>query len=671
MNIADFISRFTTKKELGWQSFFGLAGNANVANNKSLYFGTVFACIDTIANAIAEIDWEVYNKNADEPFKNHPLYDLINHPNDLQSATDFFYLLSTHIDTAGQAFIYPVRSKLGNKVIELHILNPENMTTITNQKSPINEVLGYKYAKNNQVFPFDKDEIINIIRPNPYNQVQGLSTIAMARYDATSELNSLESNNLFYENGTQTSGILKTDQQLNSDVFNKLKSAIRGQYEGKKNQFKMMFLTHGLDYKPISPSQRDMQYVEQRKLNRDQILTIFKVPKSMVAVSDNVNKATAEAENLAFARNVVKPRLDLIFDKINMFLLPELGYSDLELRYENPVKDDQEFELKEKVESVRRWKTPNEIREIEGLPPIEGGDELSSTQSLFYRDEQGSLPSDGGSKPEADEEEAESKKKDITHVYNTKEALPDPKEAKGKQNQEYQRRKNRYIVSKEKTYAQALKQHFNFLIRDVKKAYVKKDIGDDIDLTDEAVFEQVMPNREQRDQWKMLLYLLILEKNTQVWKTAQKQMDEVYGLPSELNDITANYISRQAVQTASGISDTTFNRVRQIISNDLDSGVRDLREIKNNISYLLNDQKEWKIDQIAQTEIARAYGEAQYQTYRDNKVEKLIWLNGSNPCTICQQNGDVIVETGKTFPSGDMHEPVHPNCRCSVEVYPY
>jgi hypothetical protein len=208
-------------------------------------------------------------------------------------------------------------------------------------------------------------------------------------------------------------------------------------------------------------------------------------------------------------------------------------------------------------------------------------------------------------------------------------------------------------------------------VHNIQKSKNLKAVEDEFEWTEQVVFEKVMPEDEQRKQWELLLLLLLLSQNTQVWKTAMKQLQEVYGMTGEFDDLKANFVNRQATSTASGISKTVFKRVREVIQNDLNTGVRDLRQIKLDIAGMLKDQKEWKIDQIAQTEVARAYGEAQMQMYKDNHVEKVIWLVGSAPCEICRENADKVVTLGQSFPSGHTNEPVHPHCRCSVEPYPY
>lgn len=671
MNLKSVFSNLF-KKEVGWSNSFSILPSSKTKNNQELYFGIIFTCIDAIATAVSEVPFGLFRKKGGdwEEVLEHPFLDLLKKPNQLQTATDFIYLMSTNIDTNGQAFIYPIKTGLSSKrIVEMQLLNPNGISTLTNKKVPFVEVLGYRYVKDGLSYTFDKDELINVIRPNPFSQSTGISTIQMARFDGTNELNAIQMNNAFYDNGATPSGILETEQALDPATFQKLKAKIKSQYEGKNNAFRMMFLTHGLSYKAVSPTQRDMQYVEQRKLNRDQILTIFKVPKSIVAVSDSVNRATAEAENLAFQKVVVKPRLELIFDKLNLFLLPLFGLNpnEYELRFQNPVGDDKEFILKEKVASVNTWRTVNEVRQDEGLEPVEGGDKLPLL-NLFNNtgsDEQ-TNPSD------KEEENKKGVKGEVKAMaQELKELLPNLADVKGKKNKEYIKRRNAYIKYKEAQYSLALFQHFNFLIADIKKAPIKKqltssDPAEQFEYTDEQVFEKIMPDKEKRKQWEALLLLLILTNNTQIWKTATKQLKEVYDLDIGIDDLTANFISRRAVFSAKSVSDTVYKTIKEVINNDIINGITDIKQIKKDIGFLLSNQEAWKVEQIAQTEMAWAYGEASYKTYQNNGVKQVEWLCGSNPCEVCAENGGVVVEIGQSFPSGDIHEPVHPNCRCST-----
>ncbi|MDY0278494.1 MAG: phage portal protein, partial [Acholeplasma sp.] len=200
MNLKNIFSNLFNK-DLGWSNSFSISPSSATKSNQELYFGIIFSCIDAIATSVSEVPFSLYRKQGEDwqEVINNPLLDLINKPNQMQTFTDFIYLMSTNIDTNGQAFIYPIKSGLNSRnILEMQLLNPNGVTTITNKKTPVIEVLGYKYVRNGLSYSFDRDDLINIIKPNPFSQNIGISTIQMARFDGTNELNSIQMNNAFY-----------------------------------------------------------------------------------------------------------------------------------------------------------------------------------------------------------------------------------------------------------------------------------------------------------------------------------------------------------------------------------------------------------------------------------------------------------------------------------------
>jgi SPP1 gp7 family putative phage head morphogenesis protein len=175
-----------------------------------------------------------------------------------------------------------------------------------------------------------------------------------------------------------------------------------------------------------------------------------------------------------------------------------------------------------------------------------------------------------------------------------------------------------------------------------------------------------MPKKEKQNQWKLLVYLLILKNNTQIWKTVQKQLNQVYDLKVTESETIERLIANRSQVTAKSISDTAFKTIKSTIAEQVAKGNTDLRDIKRQVSNVLTDVKPWKVDQIAQTELTWAYGEAQHRTYVDNGVTEIKWICGSEPCEICADNEGEIRKIGDNFTSGDEQEPVHPNCKCET-----
>jgi hypothetical protein len=60
-----------------------------------------------------------------------------------------------------------------------------------------------------------------------------------------------------------------------------------------------------------------MQFAESRKDLRDEILAIFRVPKPVLGIFEDINLASAQVADLVFAKYTVKPKMRFFVDKLS------------------------------------------------------------------------------------------------------------------------------------------------------------------------------------------------------------------------------------------------------------------------------------------------------------------------------------------------------------------
>ena len=149
-------------------------------------------------------------------------------------------------------------------------------------------------------------------------------------------------------------------------------------FGGVKNSHKVVALPEGTDYKPSQATRKDMDFNEGTKSARDMILAAFRVPKTVLGITDDVNRANAEATDYVFARRTIKPKLDLIESVLNTTLVQYFGDS-LVLAFDDPTPIDKK-QQNEKIKTMTGGQpimTPNEAREeFLGYEKVNGGDSL-------------------------------------------------------------------------------------------------------------------------------------------------------------------------------------------------------------------------------------------------------------------------------------------------------
>ena len=113
----------------------------------------------------------------------------------------------------------------------------------------------------------------------------------------------------------------------------------------------------------ISDHMKDLDMVNGRIFIRDSVMEHFGMPREIMGITQNSNRATADAAQYIYAANVLTPRLRNRQDAINLQLLPAYG-DDLLWEYDDIIPKDKEFE---KAAAIDGWNagllTRNEARE--------------------------------------------------------------------------------------------------------------------------------------------------------------------------------------------------------------------------------------------------------------------------------------------------------------------
>lgn len=120
-----------------------------------------------------------------------------------------------------------------------------------------------------------------------------------------------------------------------------------------------------------------------------------------------------------------------------------------------------------------------------------------------------------------------------------------------------------------------------------------------------------------------------------------------------------------------GVLEDRFEEFARVLAAGVARGAS-VDELARDIERFLTDRR-WA-HMVAQQELARAISAATVDTFEDNGIEEHEWLvAGEDPagrirvCPKCQRNAAVgPVEVGEEFPTGDIHPPAHPGCRCAL-----
>jgi HK97 family phage portal protein len=133
-------------------------------------------------------------------------------------------------------------------------------------------------------------------------------------------------NKALLDNAARPSGALVVGGQLLTETqFDRLKTELEENYQGSANAGRPLLLEGGIDWKPLSLSPKDMDFVEAKSAAAREIALAFGVPPLLLGLSgDNTHANYAEA-NRAFYRQTVIPLAMRTAQSLAQWLGPAFG----------------------------------------------------------------------------------------------------------------------------------------------------------------------------------------------------------------------------------------------------------------------------------------------------------------------------------------------------------
>lgn len=671
--------------------------------SKSLY---VFACISKIAGKTASIPLQLYriqnSRGEMKEVQTHPALDLLYKPNPFQTRTEFVEKTIINLKCSGDAFWYKARNSSGRPV-ELWNLRPDRITVVTD---PAAFILKYQFSRDDgtiaDIMPAD---VVHFSYPDALSDVLGLSPLKPAQIRIQTEEHATTYQRDFFINSARPDAVLYSDNAgtLDEDEKNEIRRQWYRRHGGVNNSSKVAILGGGLKYQQISVTQKDMDYIEGTKLTRDDILTALGVPKPIVAVTDDVNRANAETAMAIFLSETIKPEISRIVEKINEELIyPDFG-EDLYVNFPDPTPKNRELMLQEYQNGLQNnWLLINEVRQREGLEPIKGG-------WTFYMPianiPAGGLPQKSiitPAKSEADiyEHPKSEKLYEFRGRYWLKQKLElresmektmrDALKQKGKAKKTTGRRTKRTwapLVKAEirETYAglvvkkmdaqtttltDALNKFFAEQGERVKAALLKKKAAKGakkVTVTVEQIFK--------KDKENELTINFITPWLDQYMKDAGKEALRMVTPQKEWQDSAKiqKAVEKRAKDLAESVNNTTLESLTRTLAEGIDQG-EGIDTLADRVTQVYADFAGYRSERIARTEATAANNSGALEGYRQSDVangkEWIATMDQRTRDSHAQTDGEIVgleekFSNGLTYP-GELGAPPEEtiNCRC-------
>ena len=432
MAVLDNIKNFFTgepesKQNYSTVGFFGVGtGDAkqykyqDLAKDGYMQNAIVYRCVNEIANGASAVPYMI--KQGDEVLEYHPIMDLLNRPNPLQSNSEFFASLFGYLLLAGNSYVLKVGAD-NQPPSELHLLRPDRIT-IKGGQNYIPEK--YQYMISGRVhaeYEVDQETANSDLKQiklwNPLDDYYGLSPLAAGALEIDQHNMSAKHNVNLLNNGARPSGAVvfkpRDDQgfavNLTESQRQQLLTDLNNRFSGTSNAGRPMLLEGDFDWKEMGLSPKDMDFGNLKHMATTDIALCFGVPSQLVGVPDAQTYANVAEARLALYEETIIPYLKKIESDMNEWLVPMFG-EDLMFCYDIdsiPALSERRKKTYENVALAVREGiiTRNEARERLGLSPLDGADDLLVNASLFPLGTEPTPPPDQSNEEDAKDYEDE------------------------------------------------------------------------------------------------------------------------------------------------------------------------------------------------------------------------------------------------------------------------
>lgn len=357
-----------------WEEWFGTSSSGKVVTaDKAIQLSAVWACVRLLSESISTLPLKIYVRQPDGSRKaatDHPAYSILcRRPNSEMTPSRFMLMVVASICLRGNAFIE--KKFIANRLVSLVPLLPQNMVV----KRLTTGALEYKYTENGNERVIPVKNIMHI-RGFGLDGVCGMMPMKTGRDVIGSAMAVEESAAKIFEQGLQSSGFLSAEGALDHEQRERLRSYMAA-FTGSKNAGKIMVLEGGLKYQGVTMNPEDAQMLESRAFSIEEICRWFRVPPFMVGHTTKQSSwaSSLEGMNLQFLTHTLRPLLVNIEQEIGRCLLDSDDEVFAEFSVEGLLRADSAGRAAYYTSALQNgWMSRNDVRRLENMPPIEGGD---------------------------------------------------------------------------------------------------------------------------------------------------------------------------------------------------------------------------------------------------------------------------------------------------------
>lgn len=339
----------------------------------------VTACVQLLTNTIASLPVHLYRMDDDGSKKlvrsdEHPVSRLMRvAPNDEITPFEFKELMVAHLELRGNAYFQVSRDRITGYPTALWPLQPDLMCV---ERPRLGGPIQYRYRPAlDTVIDFEADNISHI-RQHASGGIIGRSTIHHAKDSIGLGYTADQYASKYFGSDSIGRILVSYPMPMNEEQLRHVKDILRENYGGASNAYSAAVLGNGPTVTKIGVDPKDAQYIELRQFQVEDIARLFGIPPHKIGDLSRATFSNIESQSIQFVTDAILPRVKRIEEALTRDLLADTDMW-IEFKLDGLLRGDTTARYNAyKIGIANGFLSRNDVRRMENLPPVDGGDAL-------------------------------------------------------------------------------------------------------------------------------------------------------------------------------------------------------------------------------------------------------------------------------------------------------
>jgi HK97 family phage portal protein len=365
-------------RAISFQTIWGTGGDIEVLNqsgtvvNPETVFrvNAIFSAVSLISDTISTLPVDSYIRRDGARFAFRPRPAWVQQP-DVDTTKEAFYgslIVSMLLD--GNGFVRVFRDGAG-RVVNMTVLNPAKVE-IRKDK-----VGGVTFIYDGENKPLNKNELLHIpdvVRPG---ETRGISRVTALKDNFGLAL-ALESYAArFFGQGASTQGIIEFPGNLTPEQAKQLVDGFDARHKGFRKSHKTGVLSGGAKYVNTSVENDKAQFIDSRRMAVEDVARAFNIPPHLLGLPGTNTYSSVEQNNIAFVTHTLRPIVQKLESAFTPLMANEPGGTTAFIKFtlDGLLRGDANSRFTAYSTGLQAgYLTINDIRRLEDLPPVDGGE---------------------------------------------------------------------------------------------------------------------------------------------------------------------------------------------------------------------------------------------------------------------------------------------------------